>query len=183
MEPGSRDAAGWVPAVPSDERPGVTGTIDPTLLDDLVWRGMIAHATDLAALREALTTGSVRFYVGFDPTAPSLHMGNLLQLVTARRLQNAGHTPYVLVGGATGMIGDPRDSAERVLNVLDWFGIARPAGLVSISAMPMSSASVHFTTAPPRPSAPVDLIFRAGCRPPPGHSCGYTSAARRRRPL
>jgi tyrosyl-tRNA synthetase len=112
-------AAGWVPAVPSDERPGVTGTIDPTLLDDLVWRGMIAHATDLGALREALTGGSVRFYVGFDPTAPSLHMGNLLQLVTARRLQDAGHTPYILVGGATGMIGDPRESAERVLNSLD----------------------------------------------------------------
>jgi tyrosyl-tRNA synthetase len=97
----------------------VTGTIDPTILDDLVWRGLIAHATDLGALREALTAGSVRFYVGFDPTAPSLHMGNLVQLATARRLQNAGHTPYILVGGATGMIGDPRDSGERTLNSLD----------------------------------------------------------------
>jgi tyrosyl-tRNA synthetase len=94
-------------------------TIDPTLLDDLEWRGLIAHSTDLDALREALTSGSVRFYVGFDPTAPSLHMGNLVQLVTARRLQNAGHTPYVLVGGATGLIGDPRESAERTLNTLD----------------------------------------------------------------
>jgi tyrosyl-tRNA synthetase len=92
---------------------------DPTLLDDLVWRGLIAHSTDLGALREALTSGSVRFYVGFDPTAPSLHMGNLLQLTTARRLQDAGHTPYLLVGGATGMIGDPKDSAERTLNSLD----------------------------------------------------------------
>jgi tyrosyl-tRNA synthetase len=99
----------------------VTGTThpDPTLLDDLVWRGLIAHSTDLADLREALTAGSVRFYVGFDPTAPSLHMGNLLQLATARRLQNAGHTPYLLVGGATGMIGDPKDSGERGLNSLD----------------------------------------------------------------
>jgi tyrosyl-tRNA synthetase len=97
----------------------VTGTIDPTLLDDLVWRGLIAHSTDLGALRETLTSGSVRFYVGFDPTAPSLHMGNLVQLATARRLQNAGHTPYILVGGATGMIGDPRDSGERTLNSLD----------------------------------------------------------------
>ncbi len=94
-------------------------TIDPTLLDDLVWRGLIAHSTDLGALREALTSGSVRFYVGFDPTAPSLHMGNLLQITTARRLQDAGHTPYLLVGGATGMIGDPRDSGERTLNSLD----------------------------------------------------------------
>src|SRR3954447_3922041 len=104
---------------PEKERPGVTGTIDPTLLDDLVWRGLIAHSTDLDALRETLTSGSVRFYVGFDPTAPSLHMGNLMQLVTARRLQNAGHTPYILVGGATGMIGDPKETSERTLNSLD----------------------------------------------------------------
>jgi tyrosyl-tRNA synthetase len=97
----------------------VTGPIDPRLLDDLVWRGLIAHSTDPGALREALTAGSVRFYVGFDPTAPSLHMGNLVQLVTARRMQDAGHTPYILVGGATGMIGDPKEASERVLNSLD----------------------------------------------------------------
>ena len=94
-------------------------SIDPTLLDDLEWRGLIAHSTDLDALREALGQGSVRFYVGFDPTAPSLHMGNLLQIITARRLQDAGHIPYALVGGATGMIGDPKESGERVLNSLD----------------------------------------------------------------
>ncbi|HET6166156.1 MAG TPA: tyrosine--tRNA ligase [Marmoricola sp.] len=94
-------------------------TVDPTLLDDLEWRGLIAHSTDLDALREALAQGSVRFYVGFDPTAPSLHMGNLVQILTARRLQQAGHTPYALVGGATGMIGDPKESGERVLNDLD----------------------------------------------------------------
>jgi len=94
-------------------------SIDPTLLDDLEWRGLLADSTDRDALREALSAGSVRFYIGFDPTAPSLHMGNLLQLVTARRLQNAGHTPYMLVGGATGMIGDPKDSGERTLNSLD----------------------------------------------------------------
>ena len=94
-------------------------TIDPSLLDDLQWRGLIAHSTDLDALREALGSGSMRFYVGFDPTAPSLHMGNLLQILTARRLQLAGHTPYALVGGATGMIGDPRESGERTLNSLD----------------------------------------------------------------
>jgi tyrosyl-tRNA synthetase len=99
-------------------------SIDARLLDDLVWRGLVAHSTDLEALREALTAGSVRFYVGFDPTAPSLHMGNLLQIVTALRLQRAGHTPYILVGGATGMIGDPKESSERTLNdtatVKDW---------------------------------------------------------------
>src|SRR4051794_30440739 len=105
------------PDTPQNERPSVS--VDPTLLDDLEWRGLIAHSTDPGALREALTSGSVRFYVGFDPTAPSLHMGNLVQLTTARRLQDAGHTPYLLVGGATGMIGDPRESAERTLNTLD----------------------------------------------------------------
>ncbi len=90
--------------------------VDPALLDDLQWRGLLAHSTDADALREALGQGSVRFYVGFDPTAPSLHMGHLVQVLTARRLQEAGHTPYALVGGATGMIGDPRDSGERTLN-------------------------------------------------------------------
>jgi len=94
-------------------------SVDPTLLDDLEWRGLIAHSTDLDALREALTSGSVKYYVGFDPTAPSLHMGNLVQIATARRLQDAGHTPYLLVGGATGMIGDPKESGERTLNSLD----------------------------------------------------------------
>jgi tyrosyl-tRNA synthetase len=96
----------------------------PNALDDLEWRGLIAHSTDRDALRSALGEGSVRFYVGFDPTAPSLHMGNLVQLATARRLQAAGHTPFILVGGATGMIGDPKDSGERTLNtaetVADW---------------------------------------------------------------
>ncbi len=94
-------------------------SVDPTLLDDLEWRGLIAHSTDRDALREALGGGSVRFYVGFDPTAPSLHMGNLVQLVTARRLQEAGHTPYVLVGGSTGMVGDPKDTGERTLNPVE----------------------------------------------------------------
>jgi len=89
------------------------------VLDELEWRGLVAHSTDRDALREALGAGSVRFYVGFDPTAPSLHMGNLVQLVTARRLQDAGHTPYILVGGATGMIGDPKESGERILNSLE----------------------------------------------------------------
>ena len=103
--------------------------VDPTVFEDLEWRGLLAHSTDRDALRDALTAGSVRFYVGFDPTAPSLHMGNLLQLVTARRLQDAGHTPYALVGGATGMIGDPKASGERVLNspevVKDWVARVR----------------------------------------------------------
>ncbi|CAN5516040.1 tyrosine--tRNA ligase [soil metagenome] len=102
---------------------------DQHVLDDLVWRGLIAHSTDLDALRAEMDARPVRFYVGFDPTAPSLHMGNLLQIVTARRLQDAGHVPFALVGGATGMICDPNDSGERVLNSLDvvkgWVGKVR----------------------------------------------------------
>jgi tyrosyl-tRNA synthetase len=91
----------------------------PNVLDELEWRGLVAHSTDRDALHAALGEGSVKFYVGFDPTAPSLHMGHLVQVLTAKRLQDAGHTPYALVGGATGMIGDPRDSGERTLNSLD----------------------------------------------------------------
>ncbi len=105
-------------------RQAVDMPVDPSLLEDLEWRGLLAHSTDLDALREVLSSGSVRFYVGFDPTAPSLHMGNLVQILTARRLQQAGHTPFALVGGATGMIGDPKASGERQLNtpetVKDW---------------------------------------------------------------
>ncbi|HEX7189337.1 MAG TPA: tyrosine--tRNA ligase [Actinomycetes bacterium] len=90
------------------------------LLDDLQWRGLIAQSTDLDALREALDAGPVTFYSGVDPTAPSMHVGNLVQWVTARRLQQAGHRPLALVGGATGLIGDPSGkSAERSLNDAD----------------------------------------------------------------
>jgi tyrosyl-tRNA synthetase len=86
------------------------------LLDDLQWRGLIALSTDLGALREALDAGPVTYYVGFDPTSPSLHHGHLVQVLTARRLQQAGHRPLALVGGSTGLIGDPRPTSERTLN-------------------------------------------------------------------
>jgi tyrosyl-tRNA synthetase len=86
------------------------------LFDDLQWRGLIHDATDLDELRKLLDGGPITFYVGFDPTAQSLHIGNLMQVMTARRLQLAGHRPLLLVGGATGQIGDPKESAERVLN-------------------------------------------------------------------
>ncbi len=86
------------------------------LFDDLAWRGLIAHSTDPEALAAHLSSGPVKFYVGFDPTAASLHMGHLVQLLTARRLQEAGHQPHLLVGGATGLIGDPKQSGERVMN-------------------------------------------------------------------
>ena len=86
------------------------------ILDELHWRGLIAQSTDETALREALASGPVTFYCGFDPTAPSLHMGHLVQLLTMRRLQDAGHRPIALVGGSTGLIGDPKPTSERVLN-------------------------------------------------------------------
>jgi tyrosyl-tRNA synthetase len=86
------------------------------LLDDLLWRGLVQDSTDLNELRQHLAAGPVTFYVGFDPTAASLHVGHLVQVVTARRFQQAGHRPLLLVGGATGQIGDPREVGERTLN-------------------------------------------------------------------
>jgi tyrosyl-tRNA synthetase len=86
------------------------------VIDELHRRGLIAQSTDEAALRAHLAEGPVSFYCGFDPTAPSLHVGSLLQFMVLRALQRAGHQPVVLVGGATGLIGDPRPTAERQLN-------------------------------------------------------------------
>lgn len=85
------------------------------ILDELQWRGLVAQTTDESALRRALADGPITAYCGFDPTAPSLHFGNLVQLVLLRHLQRAGHRVICLVGGSTGLIGDPRPSAERVL--------------------------------------------------------------------
>jgi tyrosyl-tRNA synthetase len=89
------------------------------ILDELQWRGLVAQTTDEAALRSALAAGPVTLYCGFDPTAPSLHIGNLVQILTVRRLQDAGHRPLALVGGATGLIGDPKMTGERTLNAPD----------------------------------------------------------------
>ncbi|MEE1937982.1 tyrosine--tRNA ligase [Streptomyces sp. TRM 70361] len=86
------------------------------IVDELRWRGLLAQSTDEDALRKALENGPVTFYCGFDPTAASLHVGHLVQVLTVRRLQQAGHRPLALVGGATGHIGDPRPTAERTLN-------------------------------------------------------------------
>ncbi|WP_460768007.1 tyrosine--tRNA ligase [Mariniluteicoccus flavus] len=88
-------------------------------LDELKWRGLLANSTDEEALASHLDAGPVTFYVGFDPTAPSIHMGNLVQLIVARIMQKHGHRPLLLVGGATGLIGDPKESAERSLNAVE----------------------------------------------------------------
>jgi tyrosyl-tRNA synthetase len=82
------------------------------ILDELTWRGLLALSTDLDELRRALDSGRVTFYGGFDPTAAGLHIGNLVLLLTMRRLQLAGHRPIGLVGGATGLIGDPSGKSE-----------------------------------------------------------------------
>ncbi|WP_413353298.1 tyrosine--tRNA ligase [Microbacterium sp. 1P06AB] len=92
--------------------------------DEIVWRGLVHVSTDEASLRELLSGSPITYYCGFDPTAPSLHLGNLVQLLLLRRLQLAGHKPLGLVGGSTGLIGDPRPTAERTLNtratVTEW---------------------------------------------------------------
>jgi tyrosyl-tRNA synthetase len=93
------------------------------ILDELKWRGLVALSTDEDELRKALDT-PLTYYIGFDPTAPSLHLGNLVQLLIMRRLQLAGHKPLALIGGSTGLVGDPRPTAERTLNtketVAEW---------------------------------------------------------------
>ena len=91
----------------------------PDIIDELTWRRLIAQSTDLDALRRDLASGPVTLYAGFDPTAASLHAGHLVQVLTLRRFQQAGHRPIVLAGGATGMIGDPREIGERVMYDLD----------------------------------------------------------------
>ncbi|WP_280267857.1 tyrosine--tRNA ligase [Nocardia wallacei] len=89
------------------------------IIDELTWRGLIAQSTDLDELRSDLAKGPITLYAGFDPTAASLHAGHLVPLLTLARFQQAGHRPIVLAGGATGLIGDPRDVGERVMNSSD----------------------------------------------------------------
>ena len=101
----------------------MTTSTPSNIVDELQWRGLINQSTDLDALGEA-ARNPITLYCGFDPTGPSLHAGHLVPLLMLRRFQLAGHRPIVLAGGATGMIGDPRDVGERTLNsedtVKDW---------------------------------------------------------------
>jgi tyrosyl-tRNA synthetase len=98
---------------------GAESSRSSDILDELGWRGLIAQSTDLDALAAEAARGPITLYAGFDPTAPSLHAGHLVPLLALRRFQRAGHRPIVLAGGATGMIGDPRDIGERVLNTVE----------------------------------------------------------------
>jgi tyrosyl-tRNA synthetase len=100
------------------------------LLADLEWRGLIAQTTDREELTKDLNANPIKFYIGFDPTAPSLHVGNLVVILVMRRFQLAGHLPIALVGGATGLVGDPSGrNEERTLNdesiVEQWVGNIR----------------------------------------------------------
>ncbi len=85
------------------------------IIDELEWRGLVAQSTDRDALRRDLADGVLTLYAGFDPSGPSLHAGHLVPLLTLRRFQRAGARPIALAGGATGMIGDPRDVGERTM--------------------------------------------------------------------
>ena len=111
--------------MPETTAPALDPSFD-TVWDEIVWRGYVHVSTDPDALRELLAGDPITYYCGFDPTAPSLHLGNLVQLILMRRLQLAGHRPLALVGGSTGLIGDPRPTAERTLNdasvVAEWVG-------------------------------------------------------------
>ncbi|WP_368497321.1 tyrosine--tRNA ligase [Herbiconiux sp. A18JL235] len=110
-------------------RPQQNDTSFADIWDELNYRGLVHVSTDAAALKEVLAGPPITFYCGFDPTAASLHLGNLVQILVMRRLQLAGHKPLGLVGGSTGLIGDPRPTAERTLNtretVAEWVGNLR----------------------------------------------------------
>jgi len=114
-EPRAADILGPVPAseVLSSQR---NDDSFDTVWDEVVWRGLVHVSTDEVELKRLLSGEPITYYCGFDPTAASLHLGNLVQLLLMRRFQLAGHKPLGLVGGSTGLIGDPRPTAERTLN-------------------------------------------------------------------
>ncbi|MDO5744809.1 MAG: tyrosine--tRNA ligase [Micrococcaceae bacterium] len=109
-----------------EQNPALVGqSNDPSFANiwqELKWRGLVHVSTDETELERVLSEDSITYYCGFDPTAPSLHLGNMVQLLNMRRLQLAGHKPLGLVGGSTGLIGDPRQTAERVLNTKETVG-------------------------------------------------------------
>jgi tyrosyl-tRNA synthetase len=119
----------------------------PAIIDDLLERGLIQDHTDLGALRERLERGPMSLYVGFDPTAESLHVGNLMPLLLLRRFQLAGHLPIALAGGATGMIGDPGGRSEE-RNLLDGETLDRNTRAIKTQL----SAFLDFEPGPYRPA-------------------------------
>ena len=112
--------------MPAASSPQLNDATFPDVWEEINWRGLVHVSTNEAELKDLLAGEPITFYCGFDPTAPSLHLGNLVQLLLMRRLQIAGHKPLGLVGGSTGLVGDPRPTAERTLNdasvVAEWVG-------------------------------------------------------------
>ncbi len=112
--------------MPARTTPQANDPSFPSIWEELNWRGLVHVSTNADELRDLLAGPPITYYCGFDPTAPSLHLGNLVQLLLMRRIQLAGHKPLGLVGGSTGLIGDPRPTAERTLNdaavVAEWVG-------------------------------------------------------------
>ena len=160
--------------------------VSNAIIDDLRWRDLIAHSTDLDALQGALDAGPITLYCGFDPTAASLHLGNLVQILTVRRFQQAGHRPLLLVGGSTGLIGDPKMSGERTLNAVDvvhewvdrirgqlepFFDFTGPQAARTGSASRISSRAMTDTSPPPvsaQPrSSPASTRTASASRPAP----------------
>jgi len=124
------------------------------VLDELQWRGSVALSTDESALREAIENGPITLYCGFDPTAPSLHFGNFVQLVVLRRFQLAGHRVICLVGGSTGLIGDPKPTSERVLKTRE----QTAANVARIKALVRPFLDFDGTTGVAHPAMLVDNL-------------------------
>ena len=122
-----------------------------TIFEELKARGLIFQTTDEEALVKAFEEGPVSFYTGYDPTADSLHLGHLVAILTSRRLQLAGHKPYALVGGATGLIGDPSfKDAERSLQTKEtvegWLKKSKDNSLVSLILKMVTTRPLWSTT-------------------------------------
>ena len=124
------------------------------VFDELQWRGSVALSTDESALREAIENGPITLYCGFDPTAPSLHFGNFVQLVVLRRFQLAGHRVICLVGGSTGLIGDPKPTSERVLKTRE----QTAANVARIKALVRPFLDFDGTTGVAHPAMLVDNL-------------------------
>ena len=142
---------------PAGDRPAWQAGPVPSLFDDLSWRGLVHQLTDPESLPRRLDAAGLVVYIGFDPTADSLHVGHLQQICLLRRFQEAGHRPIALVGGGTGMIGDPSGKSEE-RNLLDPRASSRPTGRASPPSCPLPR--LRPATAPSWPTTPTGWARR-----------------------
>ena len=156
------------PRAPAFREDGMIESVTENILDELTWRGLIAQSTDLDALRGDLGPDPVTLYAGFDPTAASLHAGHLVPLLALKRFQRAGNRPIVLAGGATGLIGDPRDVGERTMNSADT--VADWADRIRGSSSGSSTSTIHR----PARSSRTTWTGPASCRP--STSCAMSAS-------